>query len=211
MATKVTFSRGEAKLRSVVSEHLDSLGFVHLRDLLYGRWATADILQRIAFGARHGKGGEFRFSFGVGVRFEEVEKLLPPGDDPFSTTVSAPLSVLDTSAIGFPEWSFDGSREPSIVGEEAVSTVVRLGLPFLEKYSDRAIVMQALRSENPRDWFTLTPEQRIATLAAMEYAEGRIVEAIERLHAALEERRDLLPSKRKVLQQLLSRLETKSS
>ena len=211
MAAKVTFSRGEARLRSLASERLGPLGLVHLRDLLYGRWATADILQRVAFGARHGKGGEFCFSFGVGVRFEEVEKFLPPGDDPFSVTVSAPLSVLDTTSGGFPEWSFDGSREASAVVEEAVSTVVRLGLPFLEKYSDRAAVRQALLSDNPRDWFTLTPEQRIATLAAMEYSEGRVAEAIVRLQAALEERRDLLPSKRRVLQQVLSRLQAKSS
>lgn len=211
MAAKVTFSRGEAKLRSLASERLGPLGLVHLRDMLFGRRATADILQRVAFGARHGQGGEFCFSFGVGVRFEEVEKLLSSGDDPFSITVSAPLSVLDTTSIGFPEWSFDGSREPSEVVEEAVSTVVRLGLPFLEKYSDRLAVMQALLSDNPRNWFTLTPEQRIATLVAMEYSEGRIAEAIERLQAGLEERRDLLPSKRRVLQQLLSRLETKSS
>ena len=76
MAAKVTFSRGEAKLRSLASERLGPLGLVHLRDMLYGRWATADILQRVAFGARHGKEGEFCFSFGVGVRFEAVAKLL---------------------------------------------------------------------------------------------------------------------------------------
>lgn len=209
MATKLTFARGEKTLLALISGPLAGLGFTHLRDLLFGRRVSPECLQRIAFGARHGKGGEFCTSFGVGVRFDSVEALLPPGDEPFSVTVALPLSVLDRTAPGFPQWCFDGTREPADLVNEIVSTIVRLGLPFLEQYSSLEVVRRNLLSEVPRNWFILTPEERIMALAAIEYSEGRTEGAIQLVHAALKDREDALPSKRTGLQQLLKRLEAK--
>lgn len=212
MATfKIAFGRGEARLVSLISEPLGELGFVRLRDLLFGRRLTTGCLQRVAFGARHGKTGEFCFSFGVGVRFEDVQALLSQSEDPFAVTVSSPLSVLNREHSGFPEWCFDGKAEPAEIVRETVTSFTHFGLPFLQENSNLEIVERALQSEDPRKWFTCTPEQRIATLAAIQYVTGRSEIAIGLVTAALEERREEMPSKRKLLHQLLARMELKAS
>ncbi len=207
MATQVTFKDGKRLLVSLLKVALARHGFHHVRDLSFAR-ESGGSTRLLSFGAHRGTSDEFCFSFGVGVRFPAVEALLrPEGEDDLLPTVGKPLSILKESE-GFPQWCFDGTREPADLVTEATADVERYALPFLDKYSSLSAVRVALEREDPRDWFVLSPEQRLATLVAIDHVEGRTAEALQRLDRALKDLENEPLKKRWPLQKLRERLTT---
>lgn len=199
------FEDGKTALLDLLKEPLHRHGFQHLKDLSFGR-SRHDGMELLSFGAHRGNAGEFCFSFGVGVRFDKLEAVLRPDtEDALMPTIGKPLSVLKEAAA-FPEWCFDGRAKAVDIGVQVLADIERYALPFLERYSSLAEVREALKQEDPRQWFVFTPEQRLATLAAIEHLEGHTVDAVRRLEAALQALEAAPQKKRWALQKLRDRL-----
>lgn len=201
----VAFKDGRKRLLALLGPTLKGRGFAHLKELSFGR-GSPRAAEIISFGARRGGGGEFCFSFGVGVRFPEVEAILrPDGGDDLVTTIAKPLSVLKSSA-GFPEWCFNCDREPGDMVREVIGDLDEYGLPFLRRYSSMSEVSRSLHSDDPRDWFVLDPEQRLMTLAAVEHVQGRPHDALRRLESAIAAMKEAPLKRRWPIEKLRERL-----
>ncbi|MCW1915562.1 hypothetical protein OJ996_18395 [Luteolibacter sp. GHJ8] len=79
-------------------------------------------------------------------------------------------------------------------------------LPFFERFGKPEKMRDRLRSGMPKDWFTLSGEQRIELLAAIESSLGNQAKAIELIDAELTKLRDALPKKRYALEALRAKL-----
>lgn len=203
--TAVAFKDGAKCLRRLLAPPLSERGFRHLGELSFGRGPVSAI-QMISFGARRGRNGEFCFSLGAGVRFEAIEALLRPGNDDLQgTTVAKPLSALKSSS-GFPEWSLDGQREPEDVITDVVQDVDRYAIPFLETCSSLEQVAAQLEMTDPRQWFVLSPEQRLMTLVAVKHVQGHREDALLCLDRAITERKDAPQKLRWPLEKLREKL-----
>lgn len=201
----VAFEDGRKPLLALLQPSFKDRGFDHLKGLSFGR-GSVKAVEIISFGARRGREGVLCFSFGVGVRFPELEAVLRPNDDDdLATTIAKPLSVLRRSA-GFPEWCFDGSREPADVVHDVIGAIDEYGLPFLQSYSSMSEVSRSLQSDDPMDWFVLSPEQRLMTLAAIEHVEGRLHDALRRLESAIAAMKDAPMKTRWPIERLRERL-----
>jgi len=201
----VAFKDGAKYLRRQLTPLLSERGFRHLGDLSFGRGPGSSV-QMISFGARRGRSGEFCFSLGAGVRFDAIEALLRPGNDDLQVaTVAKPLSVLKPSS-GFPEWCFDGQREPEDVITDVVQDVDRYAIPFLETCASLEQVAAQLETPDPRHWFVLSPEQRLMTLVAVKHVQGHREDALLCLDQAITERKDAPQKVRWPLEKLRERL-----
>lgn len=207
---EVRFRDGKRVLLRILKEPLSGHGFKHLKSLSFGR-DHCGALELLSFGAYHGEGGTFCTSFGVGVRFPILEALLDPDPaEDLMPTVGAPLSVLKDSP-GFPRWCFDGRVSQAHIASQILVDVEKYGLPFLERYSSMANVRESLEKDDPQQWLGLPPEQRLATLVAIEHVEGRTADALRRLDRGLQALQGAPPSKRFALEELRKRLITGDS
>jgi len=195
MATQLTFNRARQVLRRTASKRLEPLGFRHIIELSFVR-TIPEGLALIHFSIRRGSHKELCFSFGVGVRFSAVEQLLHPDDEEsLMPTVGLPASKL-LAASPFQEWCLD--KHPLALGQidEARRLVLGAGIGFLDRYSTLSEVTAELRNDDPRHWFVLCAQERIATLVAIEFINGQRREATRRLQSFLDER-PLLPTKKR--------------
>jgi hypothetical protein len=119
-------------------------------------------------------------------------------------TVLVPLHLLHADREYF-EWPMGSLDDGPPVAAEILAEIDAYALPFFREYDNVDSLRRALAKPNP-PWFVLTPEQRIATLAAIEHASGSSEDAIQRLDRALAERVDSLPKKRWQLEKLRAHL-----
>ncbi len=91
------------------------------------------------------------------------------------------------------------------VAEEIEIEVRTYALPFFSAYSKIEDVKVSLESSNPLDWFALTPEQRVALLAAIEYMRGSEEKAKDILDEAIAARAAEPPKRRLSLEKLRAR------
>lgn len=207
MATTTTigYREGRKVLLDLMVPLLSAHGFRHARDLSFIR-DSRDCTELVSFSTRRGSGGSFCFSVGAGVRFPAVEAILQSGaGDDLMPTVGKPLSVLK-KGVGFPEWCFDGQRGPVEVISEVILDIESYLLPFLDRYCSINEVAVSLGTDDPKNWFVLSPEERIAVLVAIECVQGRVNEAIQRLDVSILGLKDAPPKKRVSLERLRERL-----
>ena len=199
-------NEGRRVITHLFDESLTKLGFSHAGALSFSR-QSVDAIQLISFSCRQNRMREgICFSFGAGVRFDAVEDLL--GVDPeqrLFPTISKPLSVLK-SASGYPEWCLNEDTDLSVVRLEVVHDIESYALPFLDRYSTLDSVCSQLSKEDPRQWFVLDPEQRIATLSAITHVKGDTAGALRILDEALQERSNAPEKLRFRLEKLRARL-----
>jgi len=181
---------------------LAALGFDWKEKQLFVR-EQGDILQIIRFRERFEYRTErFRFDFVLAVHLGAVERMLRPDTlAQLLGTVSCPIHLLRRDRKVH-EWYLN---DPRCV-PEVMSQLAEYGLQFLDRYSDVANVKRQLESEDPSDWFTLSAEERIGRLAAIDAALGRHDEALSILDAALAERKHQRPKKWWALVQLRKRI-----
>jgi hypothetical protein len=186
------------------NEPLSNLGFKLSTELTFVREVpTCD--QSVSFGGRIDKQKRFCFNFGVGVRFEDVERILRPERHEPCSTFGCAIHLLRPSH-DYLEWHLTDTVDLTVMQAEVFNDVTQYGLPFFAQYSDLNEVRRALESDDPRKWLTLTPEQRIQTLAAIEYVQGRKSNAQAMIDTALLAHEKSLPKYRLPLQRLRQRL-----
>jgi hypothetical protein len=133
MASPVAFRDGDRFLRDLMSAGLAKHEFKSAGGLCFFR-GERSALQLVDFGATKGRAGEFCTSFGVGIHFEAVERLLRPerlGE--LLSTVGKPLSVLKEWKK-FPQWCFDGTSDPQQIASEIMSDFEKFGVPFFRQF-----------------------------------------------------------------------------
>ena len=189
----------DTKFRRKFAKPLSVLGFVETRDLRFVREVVGSI-QIIQFhDSFDHRTKEWRFDFIVAVHIKAIEQLLRP--DEMRGTVWCPIQLLREDRH---------MRQWYINDKHCVSQVMKqlhmYGLPFLNRCSDIAEVKRQLESDDPLDWFTLSPQQRICTLAAIHAVAGNEGQAVSILDAALVEWRHERPKKWWALEQLRNRI-----
>lgn len=174
----------------------------------------------VAFFSRSSPIGEDRLRFGgrlddgrclisgsAGVFLSRVEAILR--SDPRTATqptIVMPLHFLHEGREFF-EWTMETNSAAIRVAEEIEVEVRTYALPFFDAYSKIENVRLSLESSNPRDWFALTPEQRIILLVAIEYTGGNREKAKKIIDEAIAARADEPPKRRQSLEKLRARLE----
>ena len=201
----MTKNEGQKVLSQLFGDRLSKYGFTGTQGLSFVR-ESENAQEIITFGGRVDKEGVYYFTFGVGVRFQQIERTL--ASDPeqrYFPTIGTPIHLLrDTRS--YTEWSIAEGIDAAGVRDAVMFDIERLALPFLKEFSSLERVREKLESEFPKDWFTLDGEQRVAVLAAIDVAGEQKMQALERIERALDQLQDKPAKKRKMLERLRERL-----
>ncbi len=203
----------ERQVRDLFAGPLSERGFAPEEDVTFVR-KHSEAVQSISFPyeARHAPHGTRRFRFNVDVwnRFPVLERLYAPEDDVarFAPAVTSPLYLLRPGQkFNIHEWYLDERRVVSTV----MAQIDKFGIPFLDRYSDLGEIKRRLESNSPSDWFSgLNSERRACLLASIALLGNDRAEALRRVDAALEERKNKRSEKRWLLEQLRKRIESRS-
>jgi len=121
-----------------------------------------------------------------GVRFEDVQALVgQPEDDPDISTIATPSHLLHEDQRDGP-WNAEQPGLAMILFDE----VQTFGVPFFQMYSNIDNVLLSLKSENPLNWFTLGPNNRLLWLFAILAVRREKDTALTLLDKEIELRRD---------------------
>lgn len=122
----------------------------------------------------------------LGIRFEEVEKVLARDRvGPDSPTIAVPIHLLHENRK-FVEWNFDEPETVAVLYNELET----YGLPFFEKYSNLNEVLLSFQSDDPFGWFTFSPAMRIGTICILLALRGEQERAFALLDKEIDLRRD---------------------
>ena len=150
----------------------------------------------LLFPLRRDAKGRYCITCNAGLRFKNLPSFseTEPGvQDPH---ILMPLHLLMTDG-SFGEWTFTNEASLTQLMPIILQKIEQFAIPFFDSYSRMDKVFERLESTN--DWFLLTPEQRIALLAAIRYNQGEKTTAIKMLDDALSERANALPKKRRLI------------
>ncbi len=197
--------KGYKILSDLFARPLADLGFSKSEGLAFIR-DRGHCLEDISFGGRLNHLNQFCYSFGVGVRFESVEKLLRPERSQFCSTFGCGVHLLRPSR-DYTEWTIsDEDKEFDLVTKAVIEDVQKYALPFLQRFSDMNELKCVLESDDSKEWLTFTSEQRLETLAALRFVLGHKEDALKTIEEALKEREKALPKYRIRFQKLRERL-----
>ena len=204
----MTLKEGTKALRSTLLEALAQFGFDEQKELIFIRPTSNGPIWKLAFPCRLDQANALRINCHVGVSYREVESVLRPGsieDGDIYPTIMKPIHSLRDDGR-FMEWVFTSVSGREEIKNAIIADINTIALPFLEKYSDINEVELELQNDDPKRWFVLNAEHRIATLAAIAYNKGDVVLAQCMVRSALEERANALPKKRRLLEDVAMRL-----
>lgn len=197
--------QAEKALKEAFIPALKPFGFQFQKGLSFQR-DLRECTQWITLAVYSDRLGRIRFSVGVGIRFPKVQSLLESQAEAGETaTIGTPLHLLRPERT-YSDWEIESLGDVEKLTPTVLQDIEKWGLPFFQMYSDPDAVKRSLESEDPRDWFTLDPERRIATLVAIECAQGHKDAALSRLDRALLQLQDAPFKKRYPLQILRERV-----
>jgi hypothetical protein len=198
----MTSKNAEGELGDLLSDPLAVHGFRRDRDLVFSR-RTHDRVDGIDFATLVDHNGIVRVSLAVTITFEALAPLLSDGQDE-RPTVAMPAHLLHESEQ-YQDWVLSG-RNKAEIRNELLEEVERYALPFFDRYPDLDALHQALESDEPNDWIIFDTQQRIATLVAIDWVQGRKSGARDRLSSALNDLESTPLKKRYQLSRLKARL-----
>ena len=189
----------DESLGGLLEDRLSPLGFRRYRCLEFIRGPSTAV-EILNFGSRKTEQG-FSFSFSVGIRFERVEEVLRPESSDLSyPTIMMPIHLLHEERKFFEWFVVDSSQPADSILDEVVSEVENFAEPFFRRFRTLRAVKANLESNRPIDWFVLSSQQRVATLAAIFAVMDDKAGALAILDLALEERINDPPKKRRKLE-----------
>lgn len=201
----MTLNEAEKLLDGFLGDVTSALEFQRAEPLIYSR-LTADVTALLAFPCRLDARGPACFGCSVWLRFEPLEQLLRGASEkPIIPTISMPLHLLRKNQ-SFIEWQFYGRRDLEKLTDIILSDLRDCALPFIERYSKLPELRRKLEGPSPKDWFALSPEQRVNILAVIQFVEGDKLGALKTLEDALLERKTALPKKRLPIERVRQRL-----
>lgn len=194
-----------------LSEHLQAalalLGFDRTGTLSFLR-TTPVGGQTLRFGGRIDGSQRCQISGTAGIIFHSVARVLLGGGalpDALPPTVLVPLHLLHADRQHF-EWTMTTPKDAPVVALAVLQEVTSFALPFFERIKSLEDLKRALESQDPVDWFVLTPEQRVLVLASIDYVSGSAEKAVRLLDQALAVRANEPPKRRYLLERLRSQL-----
>lgn len=197
----MTLTQAQHTLDDFLTKFLARFDYSRTEPLIYSR-PMNEAMTSLAFPCRIDSNGKGCFTINVWLRFDSIQRHTDSSSTQLrAPTVSMPLHLLITEGK-FSEWSF---REPAHLEEISANlteSITKYAIPFSEKYSNLLSVRKTLESEDPKNWFILDPEQRIAVLATIQYVQGDRLGAISTLDRALLDRKTASPKKRSAIEAL---------
>lgn len=202
----MTPKQAEKALREVLEPILRPYGFQRIRDLAFVR-RHDDRIDRLGFSVFKDRASKLRFSFGVGVRFPEIEALRDGAKDSDDTpTIGVPMHFLRDPRSYF-DWVLSDPIDPAKVESHVLEELDARALPFVNEFSSMDALREALERDDARAWFTLDSEQRDGLLTLLDFLQRGKRAAMQRLNAALERRAGAMPKLRYPLEKLRANLE----
>lgn len=173
----MNLSKAERMIATAFRDPLKQRGFSEAKRLTFMR-GGGDRVEIISIGARKAakgpKAGHYCFTAGIGIRFEAIERVRKNKKTPeqqFFPTVGSPLHLLRPERK-YQEWCFDELTPPSL---EVITDIDQYALPFFDRYETIDDVQKVLASQDPLDWFTLSPAQRIEMLEAISLLQQPVI------------------------------------
>lgn len=185
----MSLSPGIRIFRKAVCSPLRNLGFREVKPLCFRR--GEDPREIITFPVRFGSGSLYYSSMNLGLRFEDLQRILSP-DDLERPTIALPVHLLFPDRK-WTEWSFKTEAEAAALVPNVVEVLHGFAEPFWAKYSSLAVVKDSIQSTNSDNHFVYSETQRITLIAAIRFSEGNPGEAVEYLGRLIAERRGQLP------------------
>ncbi len=196
-------------LKGILGPILERHGFSHRRDLVFVR-VHGDHLDRIGFTIFKDRIGRLRVSFGVGVRFADIEALRGnPNDTDDTPTIGVPMHFLRSPRTYF-DWMLADPIDAAEIARNVEQELSARVLPFLEEHSLVDSLRASLEHDDVHEWFTLDSEQRDELLALLDFVQRGKEPAMQRLEDALARRANALAKVRYPLEKLRARLEQQS-
>lgn len=201
----MTLSKFNQKLDKELGRKLSGLDFRRSGALIYKKKHSEDLFHELTFPNRYDRTkNTCFFNAHICISFFEIEKLLRPSfieESETIATVVMPIHLLREDRI-YKEWSLSHESELPAVVSNLMNDLEEYAFPFLEKYSNVDNIENQLKSDAPKDWFILNPEQRIATLAAIAFIKGSKGESLSLLDDAIRQREGALPKKLSLLKEV---------
>lgn len=163
---------------------------------------SPEVTWQLRFGGRKDRTtGRILMNFSAGICFESVEAFREQDVEEDISTLTVPIHFLheDRELI---EWNAEAPGTTA----EMIQEIEAYALPFFQRYEKLPELLEALKSENPRDWFAVARNEHPELLAAVLAALGRPADARTVLEAAIEERQAKPPGHRLRFQRMLQRL-----
>jgi hypothetical protein len=203
----MTQAKAEKKLDALFSGAVSGFGFNRVEMLTYVRGA-GDRSEIIRLAGRL-RGEVLFFNIIVGVRFEKVARLMKRQHPERNTpTFSSPIHLLRETRT-HTDWELGGILSDNELISEVTSDIEHHAFPFLERFQSISDLEASLKSENPIDWHSVSPQQRVCLLAAVAALNGYKCEASHILETALDSLKDSAPGKRVLLEELRKELSVK--
>src|SRR5262249_53735593 len=99
----------------------------------------------------------FNVTADIGIRFDQVEelvtgndKLLTKSEKANTTTVGCELGNLSEGRQK--RWAVISADDVPIVSEDIISTFIKVGLPYIESFSNPDFVLKILSNDDPDSW-----------------------------------------------------------
>jgi hypothetical protein len=170
------------KLHSALAGH----GFRKSAGATLLRKGGDNIWHVLSFGLKKRESGGFSFGCGVGIRFEQIEKIIGRSDDfPNKTTIGLPIHLLRKDQK-YDEWFFANITRIDPIICEVVLEVIAYAVPFFQNYSSLQSVRHQLEKEQPSFWLGRDELERVKILSAIIFLNDGREEALSFLANSLE-------------------------
>ena len=203
----MNIEQAQAILESSLRVSLADVGFWRSGDLTFSR-KIGHATGALTLACRVDPLEQAWFAGNVTLHFEALADLLADETSDRRPHLLIPLHLLRQKGE-FREWSFRGAGDIRAAVDSFLIDVRELAVPFLLKYSELSAVREHLDSENPADWFLMSPEDRIVMLAAIRFVGGDRAAALSDVRQALAARISALPKKRRALEDIEEKMRSR--
>jgi len=200
----MTLNEGKKTLRNMLGLALADFGFSEEKELVYTKPHGDGAVWKLTFPCRLDQNKSLKVSCFVGVSYYEVESLLRPENLEAGEVIATIMKPIHTLRCDdqFREWTLKDAESQEVIGNEIIADINSVAIPFWDKYSSLKEVKSDLEKNDPSHWFILSPEQRVATLAAIVFTQGDKQKSLKLLDDAIQERADAHPKKNRLLKEI---------
>lgn len=188
---------------------LGKLGFKSLGYLSFAR-CSETCIQLVNVGGRT-EGREYKFTCMLGIRFDEIERILRPSvADKSYPTVSCPIHFLRPEREYY-ELKGSCIDELSAATNSLIEELNEVGLTFFERFATIEAIADDLSGSPVSDFFVLSPHQKVGILAAISLIKGKRLAAEQIISDALNDPMNRSPAIKRRIEEVHEQLLAKES
>jgi hypothetical protein len=205
MASTVITTTTEAKIlfEGLVYRCVKHLGFTRRSSLVFVR-PSKEYEAFLLFGVRKDTRGYYAATGSVALHIKLLEPLIEV-TTPNRIHLNIPFHLLGTEQP-FREWHFSDKTQVDALVSDVSEVISNRVIPWLTEFENLRTLSTRLSSSNPKDWFALSPEQRIVLLAGLRWVLGDESLARSTIRESLSKLEKAMPSKRTPLERLQEKM-----